>query len=276
MPDAVSFGPPTPTDPTDLRIRPLAHSPVSSASIHDCPCPTDPPAHILPKAAATAFWISCSYAKHVELMDVETVVSHVAGVPHTPPDKGRLLYHTVLDHGYGNCLELGFAHGVGSAYIAAALHELGRGQLTAVDNSSALERSPRAEQLLQPLRLNKYVHFVFHKESYTWHLMRHLEARLPPVDFCYLDGAHTWDVDGFAFFLVARILAPGGLIIFDDLDWSFASSPTLKDKPFVKEMSRERRETHQVRKVFDLLVRTDTRFDTVERDGWGFAHKVRD
>jgi transposase-like protein len=42
----------------------------------------------------------------------------------------------------------------------------------------------------------------------------------PGFDFCFLDGSHSWEVDGLAFYLVAGTMPVGGLFIFDDLDWS--------------------------------------------------------
>jgi len=209
-------------------------------------------------------------------MRVEDVVSRVQGIPHTRPRQGRLLHKLVVRGGYTSCLELGFAHGVGSAYIASALDELGGGRLISVDTKEALARNPRADSVVARVGLSQYIEFVFHDLSYTWYLMQHISEAKPNFDFCFLDGAHTWDVDGFAFFLVASLLKPGGLIVFDDLNWSYASSPSLGSKDFVRRMSPERREMPQVRKVFELLVKQDPRFEAWEKDGWGYAKKLRD
>jgi hypothetical protein len=40
--------------------------------------------------------------------------------------------------------------------------------------------------------------------------------------FMLLRWCSQWFVDGLAFFLVHRLLKPGGWIIFDDLDWTHA------------------------------------------------------
>jgi predicted O-methyltransferase YrrM len=72
----------------------------------------------------------------------------------------------------------------------------------------------------------------------------------PRFDLCYLDGAHNWFVDGLAFFLVHRLLKPGGWIIFDDVDWTYESSPTLKDTEDVRKMPEDRVEkVVQIEKV---------------------------
>jgi predicted O-methyltransferase YrrM len=100
------------------------------------------------------------------------------------------------------------------------------------------------------------------------------QGRQETFDFCYLDAGHSWDTTGFAFFLVARLLKPGGWIIFDDLNWSYARSPKLKDSAAVAAMAEDERTTPQVRRVFELLVKTDPDFTlTFELNGWGYAQK---
>jgi predicted O-methyltransferase YrrM len=105
--------------------------------------------------------------------------------------------------------------------------------------------------------------------------MKLLEENNNPIfDFCYLDGAHDWATDGFAFLLVDKLLKPGGWIIFDDIDWSYAKSPALKEKDFVKRMSEEERTTHQVRKVYELLVKTHPNYDSFKvESAWAYARK---
>src|SRR5438270_13885352 len=82
------------------------------------------------------------------------------------------------------------------------------------------------------------------------------EKTAPCLDFCFIDGGHTWETDGFAFFLVDRLLRPGRWIVLDDIEWSFADSPSLRDTERVWAMTEDESTEHQVRKVVDLLVRT--------------------
>jgi hypothetical protein len=50
------------------------------------------------------------------------------------------------------------------------------------------------------------VNYYFEPTSYTWRMMKMLEEdEGPRFDLCYLDGAHSWFVDGFAFFLIDRL-----------------------------------------------------------------------
>jgi hypothetical protein len=97
----------------------------------------------------------------------------------------------------------------------------------------------------------------------------------PRFDLCYLDGAHDWFVDGFAFFLIDRLLRPNGWILFDDMDWTYAGSPTLGQTDRVKQMPEDERTTKQIRLVYDLLVKTHPGYHNFRDEGeWAFAQKA--
>lgn len=107
-------------------------------------------------------------------------------------------------------------------------------------------------------------------DSYNWNLMRLLrdtpELRF---DYVYLDGAHTWEIDGLAFFLCDMLLRPNGFIDFDDYHWSHAASPTCNPESFpgiTRMYTAEQIATPQVALVVDLLVRRSGRYREVLRD----------
>jgi predicted O-methyltransferase YrrM len=196
-------------------------------------------------------------------MRFEAVVAGLEGLDYRPLTSravGRLLYSLALGPGVDDVLELGFAHGTSTAYIAAALDEKGSGRLTTIDRPKALERRPNLEELLQGLKLRRWVTPVV-ASSYNWELMRMLEEATrdettsPCLDLCFVDGAHSWETDGLAFLLVDRLLRPSGWIVFDDVNWTFAGSPALRESARVAAMAEEERVSAQVRKVIDLLVR---------------------
>jgi predicted O-methyltransferase YrrM len=164
---------------------------------------------------------------------------------------------------------------VSSVYIAAALESNGYGSLTSVDIPSALEREPTARDSIDRAGLAHRVSLVIDPDSYVWWLRRRLreclhEGRLEPAyDFVFLDGAHTWDTDALAFGLVDRLLAPGGWILFDDLDW-LPSDPKFSDVP------QDTRNVAHVCEIWELLVETDPSYDELRREGgWAFARKSR-
>lgn len=206
--------------------------------------------------------------------DVDAAVSHTKFMK---SKQGRAVYRFIIENRLGRVLELGFAHGKSTCYLAAAVDELGGdGHVTTMDQVGARERKPSIHELLAACGLSRWVTPVFADRSYTWELMKLLERDPQPrFDFVYMDGGHTWDVTGFGFLLVDRLLAPGGWILFDDLDWTVASSPNIAEAGWAKRMSDEERKTAQVRKVYELLVRTHPDYtDFRERDGWGWARKA--
>lgn len=210
-------------------------------------------------------------------MRFEDVAGIVRNTRFMPERQGRIVYDFIVENRLGRILELGFAHGKSTCYFAAAADELGGdAHVVTMDRANALERRPNINELLDRCGLAGRVTPVLAERSFTWDLMRLLEQQPAPIfDFAYIDGGHTWDVSGFAFLLVDRLMVSGGWVLFDDLDWTFASSPSLRDMPFVRNLPEQERVTPQVRKVFELLVKTHPGYtDFAERDGWGWARKV--
>ena len=182
----------------------------------------------------------------------------------------------IHEHNIRDILELGFFRGVSTCYMAAALEESGGDSLVAIDLERARPLVPNLQDLLAKCGYTDRVTYYYEPTSYTWRLMKFLEEdSTPRFDLCYIDGAHSWFVDGFAFFLVDRLLRVGGWLIFDDLDWTYDTSPALRGTDQVKAMPEDERQTPQVRKVYDLLVKTHPNYgDFRVSHGWGYARKV--
>jgi predicted O-methyltransferase YrrM len=202
----------------------------------------------------------------------------VGDVPHMTLKQGLKMTEFIHRHGIKDILELGFSNGVSTCYLAAALDEIGGGRIVTIDKQKQKNNVPNIEQLLDKVGLQNLATWYYEPTSYLWALMKFLEEEpIPMFDLCYVDGAHSWYADGFAFFLVDRLLRPGGWIIFDDLDWTYATSPALKGTDWVRSMPQEERGTPQVRKIYDLLVRTHPCYgDFTIDEGWAFAHKIAD
>lgn len=212
-------------------------------------------------------------------MNFEELAETLGDVPVMKPPQGRVLHDFVLTQGIERPLELGFAHGVSSCYLGSALRERGRGHLTTIDWQGARYRKPTILELLARTELEDWVTPVFANTSYNWELLRLLETEpRPTFDFCFIDGSHRWEPDGLAFFLVDKLLEPGSWILFDDLQWNIASSPTMSTASKFDHLSEEEKATAHVSKVFELLVGEHPSYDDlrIDNDGnWGWARKVR-
>jgi predicted O-methyltransferase YrrM len=149
--------------------------------------------------------------------------------------------------------------------------------LVTIDRLDAKTREPNVYQVLKTLKLSHRVQVYLEPRSLTWRLMRLIEEHdSPSFDFCYFDGGHSWDVTGYAFFLVDRLLKPGGWVIFDDLDWTYERmiKPGEPIPEFLSRLPEEERSTAQVGKVWDLLVCRSLGYERHEVIGnWGVARK---
>jgi predicted O-methyltransferase YrrM len=212
-------------------------------------------------------------------MDLASVTARVSGVPWMSPGQGAKIYRHIRETTPDRILELGTAHGASAAYMAAALEENGSGHLVTVDRTgSGFEPAP----LLRELGLERLVTFVVRDDSsYDWYLKELVAEQSdaagncePLFEFCYLDGAHNWTIDGLAAFLVEKLLKPGGWLLLDDLEWSYASSPSCAGAPFP--LSEAELDEAHMRAVFDLIVRQHPAFTQfkVEDGNWGWAGKI--
>jgi hypothetical protein len=122
---------------------------------------------------------------------------------------------------------------------------------------------PAAER--RAVRIEAFGNTHHDRDSYCWSLMKRLQLhpRELMYDYVYLDGAHMWDIDGFAFCLLDRLLKAGGRIEFDDWGWTAAQSPSMGNHPkWIAWYTTEQMQVPHVNLVIDLLVRT--RADYVE------------
>ena len=77
---------------------------------------------------------------------------------------------------------------------------------------------------------------TIHREinSYTWFLKKKIAGQSangkcePCYDFCFIDGAKNWTIDGLAFFLVDKLLKADGWILFDDYSLHLREVPAAQ------------------------------------------------
>ena len=69
-------------------------------------------------------------------------------------------------------------------------------------------------------------------DSYVWSIAKILLNNYDmkndiEFDLVYLDGAHTLFHDGLACVLLKELVKPNGILVFDDLNWTYYSSPVV-------------------------------------------------
>ncbi len=170
----------------------------------------------------------------------------------------REIYQHIVANKAKDCLELGTAFGATACVMAAAVEEIGGGTVTTID---VMVREPiGVAELLQATGLARYVRAIDLKAGYNWFLLDILRERTkgricePCYDFCFLDGAHLWEPDVAATFLVTKLLRPGGWLLMDDLHWKPRLHPGWEAA--FAHMSDDELDTRHIGMVFDLLVKT--------------------
>jgi predicted O-methyltransferase YrrM len=216
-------------------------------------------------------------------MKLADVTQIVGDVPHMTKSKGAVIYNMIRDNAIVDILELGTAHGTSSCYMAAALDEKGTGSVCTIDRKSALTRKPNVTELLKSCNLETYVTPVLVSTSYNWELLKIIEQQTrngycePLYDLCYIDGAHNFEIDCCAFFLVDKLMKPGGLILFDDLNWTYADSPSFKDTDWVKQMDEDEKSTPHIKKLVENIVMPHPNYSDFDFfEDWFMAKKRSD
>ena len=207
----------------------------------------------------------------------------VGDTPYLSADEGWELYRHIVKTRPANCLELGHAHGVSTIYIAAALDETGQGCLDTVDLYSSIEREPNLETLLEGSNLGHTVNIHREKNSYNWFLKKKIQSQTendscePCYDFCFFDGAKNWTIDGFAFFLVDKLLRNGGWILFDDLKWFYGKVKQRKssDGVTLRSLSEDEIREPHMELIFHSLVMQHPGYSNflIQEGWWGWAQK---
>jgi predicted O-methyltransferase YrrM len=211
-------------------------------------------------------------------MKFDQVADAVRGVPFMTLAQGRAIYDHVIKTRPEQVLELGTAHGVSAAYIAAAMDENGSGHLTTLDRTSA-GYEPNPDEVLGRAGLQSRVSVIVRDDSsYDWYLKEQVQSRSndagfcePLYDLCYLDGAHEWVIDGLAVVLVEKLLRADGWLILDDLTWL----PTQSSADALGYSEAERSEPH-MKAIFELIIKQSPNFTQfrLEPDlDWAWACK---
>lgn len=196
-------------------------------------------------------------------MKYRNAAEMLEGIPYTSTEKGRFFYNLVVENDAKDILELGFAHGCSASYFAAAAQELG-GHVHGIDIKKSTGFKPGIEDLIERLGLQDTLTFERMDSSYTWGLHEIIKRQTvdghcePCFDLIFIDGPKDWTNDGAAFFMADKLLRQGGLLLIDDLSWTYdiheANTGKRSDGYVFSTLSAEERAISQSREVFDLLI----------------------
>ena len=113
--------------------------------------------------------------------------------------------------------------------------------------------------MISEFSLEEFVNPIVTTEGYIWDLSKLIEKNDTRFDFCYIDGGHTFESTLLAFILIDILLDKGGIIIFDDIDWTVEKSISafgnaILKVPMHRSNTPHQRATPQVKMVCDLIV----------------------
>lgn len=143
-----------------------------------------------------------------------TTVAFASELMSLPPAWCLLLMRLVRELSPRFCVELGTAFGISTAYQAAALELNGTGTLTTFEGSAAW--GELAERNLSALGLGAV-------EIRVGPIDETLPSALEPggaVDFAFIDAEHQADAALEQFRIISPRLAPGALLVLDDVNWT--------------------------------------------------------
>lgn len=223
-------------------------------------------------------------------MKFQNVYNKVKDIPFISVNNAKSLYEFIIKNKPTNILELGIAHGTASCYIAAALDEIGEGELTCVDLLDVKDHfKPSIENQLDELGLRKHVNIHRMKSGYNWFLHNEIKkyskknknSCIPKYDLIIIDGPKNWSIDSSSFFLSDKLLKENGWIIWDDYLWTYADADLKRDETdgiIHKSLSEEERQIPHIKEIFHLLVMQHPNYGNFiiqEDSDWVWAHKKK-
>jgi len=139
-------------------------------------------------------------------------------IPFTHTRACHLLFDLVSEFSRPQVVEVSCCYGKATVYLAAAA-KLNAGFVRAVDEGTYTWGGRNVEELLREFELSDSCEVVLNQDA-RWYLLDLFLARPGCwIDVAYLDASHTVEVDAFLALALWTHLRPGGIIVFDDLEW---------------------------------------------------------
>lgn len=221
-------------------------------------------------------------------MKFDKVHKQVGDIPFISDLNAKKLYQFIIKEKPTHILELGFAHGTASCYMAAALDEIGIGKLNSVDLQSVKDHfKPSIEAQLRKLSLDSYVEIYRMKSGYNWFLHDEIKTQTnkktqacePKYDLIIIDGPKNWTIDSSSFFLCEKLLKPNGWIIWDDYNWTYEAADQRRDSTdgiLHSDLSLDEKRLPHIKEIIELLVLQHPNFNNFiiqEDTDWVWAQK---
>ena len=148
----------------------------------------------------------------------EMSVSDRAIAVSLPDEDGRVLYELIRSQGFSRCLEMGGAFGVGTRYMALALHDNGGGNLWTIELEAM--RQALAVQALGDL--GRYVH---PETGRVEDVIPRLAHACRGCQFYFVDALHTEEATWGYYELIRRYTHGPVFCVFHDVN---SSGPMAK------------------------------------------------
>lgn len=129
--------------------------------------------------------------------------------------KGRILNTVVRIMRSKKCLELGTAYGMSALFIIEALKSIGE----ATSHLTTVEGLELQFLLASKMLNTRYGDQVSCHLGFTEDVLPELVKSLGKIDFMFHDAAHSKEAYIRDFNLVLPILAPGSVVLIDDIRW---------------------------------------------------------
>lgn len=132
--------------------------------------------------------------------------------------EGKYLQKIITDLDPLTTLEIGMAYGVSSLYICDALKRKDNTRHIIIDPQDS--KMPWFKIGFNNLRSAGYGDIIEYHDMKSYEALPQLLAKGQKIDFAFVDGWHTFDYAFVDFFYIDKMLNVGGVVVFDDADWS--------------------------------------------------------
>jgi predicted O-methyltransferase YrrM len=136
------------------------------------------------------------------------------GDDHIPEEEGNFIQKKITDARPRVTLEVGCAYGISSLYICEALRQVNGEKHIIID---AYQQEIFGGVGVNNLQRAGYGDLICFIEALSYRALARLTEERVKVDFAFIDGQHTFDYVLVDFFLIDKLLKPGGVVVLDDL-----------------------------------------------------------